>query len=461
MCILFEEWDTDSVRRNIKFKLLVYYLLAISMVLAIFSVLIVYVFYKQNIKTIDAQMLVISQEVEHSLDQRYKNHFKKGFDLELDFHIQNLYIEIYETQEDRFVKKVDNHDEVVKIPLSNIPISQYRIFQSVLNDDNLQGVIYHSHEKENVYIVVYTTIGDKIYESLKQLMYSLFIINPLIFVIFMLVGYYMIRNSFKSVQKVIDEVHEIEVNDLDKRINRFDSDDEIGELVDTFNELLTRVEEGFERIKRFSNDVSHELKTPLTVLRGEIELGLRKPREASEYKEILQTVLEETKSLQELIDGLLFLSNKNQEEIQETFFDLLLDEILLDVITEQTQNAKAKNIEFNIRGLNSATIQGNELLIKIMIGNILNNAIKYSHTNSRIDIALYDDGLSIKDYGIGIKQDEINKIFDRFYRADLARQRGDGFGLGLSMVANIAKIHNLKLDVQSKYGQFTQVMVMF
>jgi len=449
------------VRKNIKFKLLVYYLLAISMVLAIFSILIVYVFYKQNIKTIDAQMLVISQEIEHSLDQRYKNDFKKGFDLELDFHIQNLYIEIYETQENRFFKKVDNHDESIKIPLSNIPISQYRIFQSVLNDKDLHGVIYHSHMKENVYIVVYTTIGDKIYDSLKQLMYSLFIINPLIFVIFMLVGYYMIRNSFKSVQKVIDEVHEIEVNDLDKRINRFDSDDEIGQLVDTFNELLARVEEGFERIKRFSNDVSHELKTPLTVLRGEIELGLRKPREVNEYKEILHTVLEETKSLQELIDGLLFLSNKNQEEIQETFFDLLLDEIVLDVITEQTQNAKAKNIEFNIRGLNNAMIQGNELLIKIMIGNILNNAIKYSHTNSRIDIALYDDGLSIKDYGIGIKQDEINKIFDRFYRADLARQRGDGFGLGLSMVANIAKIHNIKLDVQSEYGKFTQVMIIF
>ena len=449
------------MRKNIKFKLLVYYLLAISMVLAIFSILIVYVFYKQNIKTIDAQMLVISQEIEHSLDQRYKNDFKKGFDLELDFHIQNLYIEIYETQENRFFKKIDNHNEVIKIPLSNIPISQYRIFQSVLNDKDLHGVIYHSHMKENVYIVVYTTIGDKIYDSLKQLMYSLFIINPLIFVIFMLVGYYMIRNSFKSVQKVIDEVHEIEVNDLDKRINRFDSDDEIGQLVDTFNELLARVEEGFERIKRFSNDVSHELKTPLTVLRGEIELGLRKPREVNEYKEILHTVLEETKSLQELIDGLLFLSNKNQEEIQETFFDLLLDEIVLDVITEQTQNAKAKNIEFNIRGLNNAMIQGNELLIKIMIGNILNNAIKYSHTNSRIDIALYDDGLSIKDYGIGIKQDEINKIFDRFYRADLARQRGDGFGLGLSMVANIAKIHNIKLDVQSEYGKFTQVMIIF
>lgn len=431
------------------------------MVLAIFSLLVVYVFYKQNLKTIDAQMLVISQEIDHSLEERYKNNFKNRFDLELDFHIRNLYIELYEIKNHQFIKKIDNHQKDVQIPLSNIPISQHKTFQSTLDKEELRGVIYHSHERDDVYIVVYTTIEDKIYASLKQLIYSLFIINPLIFAIFMLVGYYMIRNSFKSVQKVIDEVHKIEIGDLDKRINRFDSDDEIGQLVDTFNELLGRVEEGFERIKRFSNDVSHELKTPLTVLRGEIELGLRKPRDENEYKKILQTVLEETKSLQELIDGLLFLSNKNQDEIQETFLDVLVDELILDVISEQTQNARAKNIEFNIRGLDSATIKGNELLIKIMIGNILNNALKYSHINSKIDIALYDDGLCIKDYGIGIKQEEINKIFDRFYRADLARQRGDGFGLGLSMVANIAKIHNLKLDVQSEYGKFTQVMVMF
>ena len=95
-----------------------------------------------------------------------------------------------------------------------------------------------------------------------------------------------------------------------------------------------------------------------------------------------------------------------------------------------------------------------------MVSNILSNAIKYSHTNSSIDIALYNDGLSIKDYGIGIKKEDLKNIFDRFYRADEARTR-DGFGLGLSMVQNIVQIHNFTIDVKSEFGKFTEVTILF
>ena len=222
--------------------------------------------------------------------------------------------------------------------------------------------------------------------------------------------------------------------------------------------MLEKLENSFYKIKRFSNDVSHELKTPLTVIRGEIELGLRKDRSNEQYKDILNLVLQETKSLQNLIDSLLFLSESNEKEIKAKSQDIELDEIITDVISQNKQLIEEKNIIFEFIHLENVICQGHPLLLKILVGNIIQNAIKYSHKGSKIEIYLDQDMLKIKDYGIGIKEEDIANIFDRFYQVDKARGR-NGYGLGLSIVKNIASLYGFTITIESQYNKFTQFTI--
>jgi len=299
-----------------------------------------------------------------------------------------------------------------------------------------------------------------IHTSIKHLENILMIWIPILLIISIIIGYFIIKNALLPVKKTINEVKDIETNQLQKRLNSHTLNDEIDELVTTFNFMLDKLDDSFTKIKRFSNDVSHELKTPLTIIRGEIELGLRKDRTNKEYKDILYSTLEETKSLQELINSLLFLSKTNDTEIKNKFIQVDLDEILTDIISVNKQLIEKKNIQLDIKKLDSKNCNGHPLLLKILLGNILQNAIKYSHKNSIVEIYLDQNILRIKDYGIGIPKDDIENIFDRFYRVDKSRSKG-GYGLGLSIAKSIAKLHNFKITVDSKYEEYTQFNISF
>jgi signal transduction histidine kinase len=303
------------------------------------------------------------------------------------------------------------------------------------------------HEKEN-----------HITTSIEHLENVLIIWIPMLLIASILVGYFIIKNSLIPVKKVIDEVKNIENLNLVQKLTRTNSNDEIDELITTFNFMLDKLHESFSKIKRFSNDVSHELKTPLTIIRGEIELGLRKDRTNNEYKNILKSTLEETKALQDLIDSLLFLSKANNKDIQNKFELIDLDEIITDVISQNKYLIKNKEIQFEFKRFDSVNCQGHPLLLKILIGNIIQNAIKYSYQNSKIDIYLNDNVLQIKDYGIGIQKKDLKYIFDRFYRVNQSRD-DSGYGLGLSIVKLIIQIHNFDIEVKSQYNKCTQFTI--
>lgn len=299
-----------------------------------------------------------------------------------------------------------------------------------------------------------------IYTSIKHLENILIIWIPILLMISIIIGHFIIKNALIPVKKTIDEVKNIEANQLQKRLTSHTSNDEIEKLVMTFNFMLDKLDDSFSKIKRFSNDVSHELKTPLTVIRGEIELGLRKNRTNEEYKAILKSTLEETKLLQELINSLLFLSNSNNNEIQENFEIVELDEVVTDVISQNKQLIKEKNIKFNFKNFDSVSCSGHPVLLRILVGNIIQNAIKYSHKNSVVEIYLDEDILTIKDYGVGIPSSEIENIFDRFYRVDKSRGRG-GYGLGLSIVRSICELHKFQITVDSQYNKYTKFSIDF
>ena len=448
--------------KNIKTKLLFWYSLTIFLILISFSSAMIYIFYEQNIKTVDAKLVAVINDIDHDIVKKYKKHFSEKFDEDEEFSIKNLYITIYKIDETSNILYTNFENKKINLILNSFKKGEYKFSNIDINSKGTIRVVqYHTEKlKENIYLSVSTTLNDKIKQPINNLKSALFILLPIIFLLSILIGYIIISSSLKPVKKVIDEVKQIDANDLNKRLNSNRSNDEIEELIITFNQMLSKIDTSVKKIKRFSNDVSHELKTPLTVIRGELELGLRKNRTNEEYRQILENSLEETKQLQDLIDSLLFLSTANKNEIQNKFIKIDIDELIYDLIIELKKLSQDKNIIFKIKEIIPITLNGNPILLKILIGNIMKNAIKYSNKNSKIEISLNEQQLSIKDYGIGIKEKDLEFIFDRFYRVDEARGRG-GYGLGLSIVKNIAQFHNFTIEVNSTYGVGTEFIISF
>ena len=302
--------------------------------------------------------------------------------------------------------------------------------------------------------------SDVSYQSAEDYEHVLFILIPILFFLMILMVWFLINNILRKVQYIIDEVKDIKIDDFTTRLTTLNTNDEIDELIHTFNNMLDTIEQSVNKIKRFSNDVSHELKTPLTVIIGELELGLRKSRTNEEYKEILNTALGESRVLKELIDNLLFLSNMDDKSIKSKFQNVDIDEVLVDVISSSNILLEEKNINIDFKEFENISINANSQLIKVMLSNIIQNSIKYSNHNSKIEITLKNNICIIKDYGIGIKEDYIKKIFDRFYRIDESRARG-GYGLGLSIVKDIATLHNINIKIKSDYSKYTEVKFIF
>jgi len=437
--------------KNIKVKLLFWYTVITVLILAIFSTILLHQFQKESIKGVDKQLTTVINEI------NYAKHFYEPFDLE-EFMIKNLYITIYKHSDNKFQRTITTNKE---LKFNNFILLAKNSFQFFTLKEKIRVIRFHSDKvDENIYIEVATTLKDKVSPSLIHLKGILFTLIPILLIITVFGGYITIKNSLVPVKKIIDEVQAIESHKLQKRVNPHTQNDEIEELVITFNFILDKLDESFSKIKRFSNDVSHELKTPLTIMRGEIELGLRKERTNEEYKEILVSTLEEIKSLQELINSLLFLSKSNDKEIKSTFIEIEFDDIVTDVISSNKKLLQEKNIQFEFKDFESVHFIGHPQLLKILVGNIMQNAIKFSHKDSIIDISLNEKQLKIKDYGIGIPAQEIDNIFDRFYQGDKSRS-SSGYGLGLSIVRSIAIIHGFTIDVKSTYKQFTEIIIKF
>ena len=169
-----------------------------------------------------------------------------------------------------------------------------------------------------------------------------FMVVPVLLIIITFLGYVFMKKAFAPVHQIVTLAKQISAEDLSHRIDSVNSHDEIGELANTFNEMIARLERSFQQIKQFSGDVSHELKTPLTAIKGEIEVALRKERTPTEYTQILQSLLEDTNKLEKMIQDLLFLSRMDAHSIPLSFTPLALDELLLEVYEDTYRLAERK-----------------------------------------------------------------------------------------------------------------------
>ena len=247
----------------------------------------------------------------------------------------------------------------------------------------------------------------------------------------------MARRALKPVSKIIQTAREVGGGvDLSKRIPVPEVRDELGQLATTFNDMKDRLESSFSQIRQFSSDASHELRTPLTVLQGQNELVLNKERDAKEYQEVISSNLEEINYMSKVLEDLFILSRSDENQIQLECKPMNLREVIDEVFGHAEALADEKNIKISIAFLEPVEINGDAVRLRQMIWNILHNAIKYTQPGGKIKISLEDKEdsafLTIQDTGIGIPEEHLPNIFNRFFRVDKSRAREEG-GSGLGV----------------------------
>ncbi len=301
--------------------------------------------------------------------------------------------------------------------------------------------------------------------QLNRLFFIMILTGSIIMLLASVGGSFIINRALHPVKSVVKTAEGITAEDLSLRIDLKNRKDEIGALVETFNSMIARLEKSINKIRQFSGDVSHELRTPLTIIRGEIEVLLRKDRPKEEYVTTLNSVLEESHRMEELIDGLLFLSRVEAMDRSKGREIVDLDEVLNAVIKFRSPTASNKNISIDAK-IKPVQLKGNRELLERMTANIIDNAIRYSNSGDHIEIELEKEKntakLQIRDTGIGIPEKSIPLIFDRFYVVDPSRSKETGgAGLGLSIVKWIAEYHNAEIKVDSKVNRGTNFIVTF
>jgi signal transduction histidine kinase len=265
---------------------------------------------------------------------------------------------------------------------------------------------------------------------------------------------------------VVETANEISAEDLTHRIDTKHRKDEIGALVETFNSMISRLEKSVNKIRQFSGDVSHELRTPLTIIRGEIEVLLRKDRPKEEYLKTMNSVLEESQRMEKIINDLLFLSRVEALDKSKFSHDVHLEEIVKLIIESRRPAVNRKRLKLFAENIESTLVKGNVDLLERMVANLFDNAIRYTPEGGTIEVVLNTKKgrarFEIRDTGIGIPQESLPFIFDRFFVVDKSRSKETGgAGLGLSIVKWIADNHKARIDVSSEINKGTTFVIEF
>ncbi len=271
-------------------------------------------------------------------------------------------------------------------------------------------------------------------------------------------GWTSARKALQPVDQMTETARRISAEHLDRQVKGSGAGDELDRLAHTLNEMLGRLNVAFQEVRQFSADASHELQTPLTILKGEIEVGLRSPRRPEEYQAILRSALEETNRIARLVEGLLLLSRSDAGVLRMDRRPVNLKNLIEEVIQEVQPLAGSRSVNLRVGPMEPAQVQGDPDHLRRFLLNLLDNGIKYTEPGGKVGISLRIDGkwasLQVSDTGIGIAAEDQEKVFRRFYRTAAARARdGSGAGLGLAIARSIVEVHGGRIQVESAAGK--------
>lgn len=293
-------------------------------------------------------------------------------------------------------------------------------------------------------------------EMLEDIRQTFYLVIPAALLLASLGGYFLARKSLAPVATMASQARGMGAANLRDRLAVANQRDELGQLALSFNQLLARIEASFEQQRRFVADASHELRTPVAILRGETEVTLSRPdRSPQEYRETLAILRDESQRLAHIIEDLFTLTRADAGQYPLALRDTYLDELAAEALVRARSLALAKTVTLTSSIEPDLPIRADEALLDRMLLNLLDNAIKYSPAGSSVELACRRAGenylVSISDNGPGIPTDLQPRIFERFFRADKARSRSEGdtggAGLGLAIARWIAEAHHGRLEL--------------
>jgi two-component system OmpR family sensor kinase len=313
------------------------------------------------------------------------------------------------------------------------------------------------------YVIVAGSSLEPVDEELESLRSILWYVVPLSLVVAGIGGWFLARHSLSPVMAMADRARQIGVESLNARLPVVNPRDELGRLAGTFNELLARLESSVEQQRQFMADASHELRTPVTIARTAARVALQQQtRSDAEYREALEIVEHEAIRLSRIVDDLFTLTRADAGSYPVRVTPLYLDEVIDDVVRAGRVVAETRSVSITSECLHPAPFTGDEDLIRRLIVNVLDNAIRFSPSGGAVRVALDRTGdmyaISVSDEGPGVAVESRSRIFERFYRADAARSHdGDtngGAGLGLALARWIARVHSgdITLAASSRLG---------
>jgi len=383
--------------KSIKAKILFYFSLIVSILLIGFSFIFYYYFNQTVINSIKNNFLKTAYEIEEKLENNQKIDLKK---YDFDIKIKN------KISQNRFIIK--DYGEYLKVTL-----------------------FFYFDDKEII-------ISKKIDDKSENLVDTMLVLEPILLLILIFLANKMIDKILIPIKNIIKTSKEISINNFQHTIIQ-NEEYELKELVNTFNEMIKRLQEEVKSLDKFNTNISHELRTPITIIKSEILITLKKSRSNEEYKKSFISILEEINNIQKITDNLLLLTKYTKNNINETFKINDLDTILLEVIEKYNPFLKQK---INLKKFENIKLNSNYQLIYHIFSNLIDNAIKYSPNDSEIDIFLY-------------KRNKIYFIIQNENNSNIQK----GNGIGLSIVKYGIYLHNGSFKINS--NKKTSIVITF
>jgi heavy metal sensor kinase len=482
--------------KSIRFKIIVLYMLMSAVTLSLFSFLLYRNFSFSLYKNMDDLLRLKAAGIVNSIETYWETERMEVTRTQAQ---SNIFTKVnnvnFERIADRWIKDKSNDPELINIVVyiydaNGRPVASSKelpsgvtfktdVFQYVLkgnprfDDFRIQSSQGHNSDlrvlttpviehKRVAYIVQVASPLASINSELGNLRTILLLLVPLTVLVTGIAGSLLVRVTLNPVDDMVRAIREIKADNLKLRIAVPNTNDEIRRLGETFNEMLGRLEKSFSSQQQFIQDISHELKTPLTVLRGELEVTLKKNRPAEEYAQILRSNLEEIDKIRRIVENLLILARLDTKGMAIEDKPVDLSRMLGAIADHIKVLADQKQIALNAVTPPGISLKGQEAQLRRLFVNLIDNAIKYTPPKGKVVVSLKkDNGLAIaevSDTGQGIPQADLPYIFDRFYRVDKARS-SEGFGLGLSIAKSIALAHKGDIKVRSHEGLGTTFTV--
>jgi heavy metal sensor kinase len=318
-----------------------------------------------------------------------------------------------------------------------------------------------------LYAVQVATLVTAFYVVLDRFSWIAVAASPFLVLLSGLGGYWLSKRAMAPVDEIAQTARSISEQNLSKRLIVPKPKDELRRLVETLNEMLSRLESAFKRMTQFTADASHELRTPIAIIRTTAEYLQQKQRSVSEYEEATAQILAEAELTSELIEKLMTLARADSQAVELSFSSLDLCNVVSEVIASVTALTESKQLSLSVSAPEHPVfIWADRHAIRRLLLILIDNAIKYTGPGGRIvvSVAVSSEGvqLEVRDSGIGISSSDLQHVFERFYRADKIRSReSGGAGLGLAIAKWIADVHRARIEVHSALEKGSAFCVVF